>query len=133
MNNKTRKIARSDQSTKGGQEGLALTLVLFIMLILLFLGLGYLSWAFHETNLTIKEERNKQAFFLAKAGLQRALYELDEESDWNTLDGVLYPNEPLGAGTYSVRINASSADDATIHATGTVKDSVRKIRVEAQR
>ena len=128
MNNKTRKIARSDQSTKGGQEGLALTLVLFIMLILLFLGLGYLSWAFHETNLTIKEERNKQAFFLAKAGLQRTFYKLSQTSKWNTLDGDRYTNE-LGAGTYSVRIDTNNKDHATIYAEGTVGDDVRNIKV----
>ena len=118
----------TEQMTDGeGRRGFALPLVI-IMLVVAMLSCGaFLSVAFHEYNLSKQEEQYSQCLFLAQAGLQRTLELASGTSDFSTLDGTVYTDEPLGTGTYTVNVNAMSASEATITATGRVSGRSRTI------
>lgn len=128
-------MVKDTQQANGrdGRRGFALPMVL-IMLVVAMLSCGaFLSVAFHEYNLSQQEEQYSQCLFLAQAGLQRTLQLASDTSDFGTLDGTVYADEPLGPGTYTVDVNAVSASEATITATGQVAGRSRTIRQRISR
>jgi Tfp pilus assembly protein PilX len=127
-----------DQGTQqpnsgGGRRGFALPLVI-IMLVVAMLSCGaFLSVAYHEYNLSRQEEQYSQCLFLAQAGLQRTLQMAGDTSDFTTLDGTVFADESLGTGTYTVNVNAVSASEATITATGRVSGRSRTVSQKISR
>ncbi len=108
----------------GRRDGMALGAAIIMLVVILVLGLAYLSVAVHEWILVRKEVDNAKAFFLAEAGRQRALYDL------NVNPAVLpsYSDEPLGGGTYSVQTSGDPSTGATVTSTGVLNDMQRRVR-----
>ncbi len=106
------------------RDGMALGAAIIILVVILVLGLAYLSLAVHEWILVRREVDNARAFFLAEAGRQRALYDL------NVNPSVLpsYTDEPLGGGTYSVQTAGDPSTGATVTSTGAFNDMQRRVR-----
>ncbi len=97
------------------------------------LGFAALSLGYREETLANREADGCKAFFLAEAGVQRALYELAVAESWAAVPARLALGEPLGDGTYSVRITMSGDMSATIVAEGKVNGRPRQVTVELQR
>jgi len=106
------------------RDGMALGAAIILLVVIMVLGLTYLSLAVHEWVLVRKEVDNAKAFFLAEAGRQRALYDL------NVNPAVLpsYGDQPLGGGTYSVQTSGDPSTGATVTSTGVFKNMQRQVR-----
>lgn len=110
-----------------GRSGFALPAVMIALVVVTVLAFSYMALAYHEANLTQRELDYSKAFFLAEAGLHRTYYQLVNTDDWSTLPSVLYSNESLGDGTYTVELTGLSTDDATVNATGLVRGKDRTL------
>ena len=113
--------------------GFALPAAIIVLIVVMLIGFGYLSLGFHETNLARKEVDNVKSFFVAEAGIQRAVYTLSITADWSTLPSQMWSNEPLGEGTYSVRVVNKTANTATVESVGVVHRRDRTIQLSAER
>jgi len=113
------------------EKGIILPLVLIFSLLLMVSGLAFMSLGIQESSLVQREISKRQAFYLAEAGLERALYDLRqdfEEGSQNWADGeineieidsqvdedgfsfLLYDETSLGSGFYSVAVKNISID-----------------------
>jgi len=104
-----------------------------LLVVATVLGFAALSLGYREERLASREVDGCRAFFLAEAGVQRALYELAVAESWAAVPAQLALDEPLGDGTYSVRITVSGDTSATIVAEGRVNGRPRRVMVELQR
>jgi len=105
------------------RDGMALGVAIIMLVVILVLGLSYLSVAVHEWILVRKKVDNAKAFFLAEAGRERALYDLNV--DPTVLPS--YSDEPLGGGTYSVQTSGDPSTGATVTSTGVFNDMQRQV------
>lgn len=104
-------------------KGFVLVIAIIIMVtVILMIGI-YLNTVLNERVLSVKNYHKKQAFWLAEAGIERAIKQLPSTDPMN--------NEPLGKGTYSTTTTLVSGftDRWTILSTGVVKSIDRKIEV----
>jgi len=62
-----------------GERGIILPLVLIFALLLIISGLAFMSLGIQENSLVQREISKRQAFYLAEAGLERALYDLRQD------------------------------------------------------
>ncbi|HLC25395.1 MAG TPA: LamG-like jellyroll fold domain-containing protein, partial [bacterium] len=131
------------------EQGGALPIVLIFMLIFTVLGLGFMNLGAIESQLTTSNLSQKQALYVAQAGVERAIQKLKADSVWRGAvpatgvgfaagDNALAINVSL-SGTYQVIISDSTNDgqglyDATLGAnevklegTGTVAGASRNI------
>jgi len=121
-------------SPVGRRAGFALGAVLVVLIVVTVLGFGYLALAFHESNLAAKEVQSSSAFYVAEAGVQRALYVLSVTEDWSSLSSPLYSGVSLeGIGTYTVELRERSENSLTIWAKGTVLDQSRVVEQEVSK
>jgi len=113
---------------RSDNKGVILGLVLIIMLLLTLLGYGLLSLSNVNAIETVKVLESNQAFWLAEAGVTKAIENLPSTS---TIPGS------LGNGTYSVTIELDPdevqpgefIDRWNIESAGTVHAKTRRIRV----
>ena len=80
------------------------------------------------------ELNTKKALYVAEAGITRALWKLDEDSDndWSNGSPADF-NGSLAGGTYAVVFNSSDKDSVQIQSTGTVQEKSRILRVKVKR
>ena len=119
----------------GNNKGVVLIVVLAFMLMLVIISLSYISLTHNEIRLVKQQKDSLGAFFLAEAGVEKAIFELSSDDS--------YPGEynvSLGGGVYDVSVTVSPDDEKKreITATGYVPDKTspragRKIKVEAAR
>ncbi|MCL6554071.1 MAG: hypothetical protein K6W08_13255 [Firmicutes bacterium] len=67
---------------RGGEAGLALALVLLTINVILIVTATLVAIALNEYQAAAGGERSRQAFQLAEAGLEKAIYELKRDPDW---------------------------------------------------
>ncbi|MFQ5658090.1 MAG: PilX N-terminal domain-containing pilus assembly protein [Candidatus Methylomirabilales bacterium] len=105
------------------KRGIALVTVLLFMGALLILGTAFLTISSTETQIAINERRAVQAFFLAEAGANKALSQLNaDEAYAGEID------TPLGPGTFTVTVDdiptpPGSFDRKRVTSFGYVPDS----------
>ncbi len=106
------------------ERGVALVTALLIMGILLLLGTAFLTISSTETQIAINERNAVQAFFLAEAGVNKAISQLNADSE--------YPGETdtsLGPGTFTVKVTAGAgSNQKVIEAIGYVPNSTSSTR-----
>ncbi|MBU0534526.1 MAG: hypothetical protein KJ887_07035 [Candidatus Omnitrophica bacterium] len=115
-----------------GNSGMALAAVMIFTVILLILGAAFLKLATDERILANNDVQRAQSFYLAEAGVQRALAHLKVAGN-EYFTGVLYLNQSFGSGTYSVTV----ADDIArgvkiVTSTGNFAGEQKTITVEIQ-
>jgi Tfp pilus assembly protein PilX len=110
------------------KKGSALTLVMFVMVLLTILGLTLLTVSLAEAKAAIRQEKKVQAYFIAKSGADAyAKAYMDAPESVNT--STPYINQPLGEGHYNVMINEfkdpvdGKVTDVDIISTGVVGDT----------
>ncbi len=114
------------------KSGIALMMVMIFTLVLLVLGATFLRLATSERILANESVQLSQAFYLAEAGVQRAIAYLRVAGN-ESRTGTLYTPQSFAGGTYS----ATAADDLTrsvkiITSTGTFAGKQKTIIAEIQ-
>ena len=117
----------------GRRDGFLMPVAMAVLVAATVLGFAALSLGYREETLANREADGCKAFFLAEAGVQRALYELAIADSWAGVPAQLALDEPLGDGTYSVHITTSGATSAIIVSEGKVNGRPRQVTVEVQR
>ena len=114
------------------QKGMALLTTLIFVFILVTLGVALLTMTSNDIKLSALQRDSTKAFYLAEAGIQKAIKELDEEFSWR----VGFDNEPLGDGNYTVVVKGYDDDPSNIPeyqvriiSTGKVNNPEREIIV----
>ncbi len=125
--------ASSERARAAARGGFLMPVAMAVLVAATVLGFAALSLGYREETLANKDADGCKAFFLAEAGVQRALYELAVAESWAGVPAQLALDEPLGDGVYSVRITMSGDTSATIVAEGVVNGRPRQVTVEVQR
>jgi len=112
MNTVLKHLLNSEMNKKGQ----ILITVFLIVLIIGVLGLSFLSLSRMETIQFRKQIYYLQAFNIAEAGIERAIWKLKNSPGWT--DG--WQGQQLGNGTYSVSIELQEDDYYKITSTATV-------------
>jgi len=113
------------------QSGMALVTTLIFVFILVTFGVALLAMTSNDIKLSALQRDSTKAFYLAEAGIQRAIRKLDEVFSWR--GG--FNNEPLGDGNYNVVVEDSTNDETIppnqvrIISTGKVNNPEREIIV----
>ncbi|MCK4437109.1 hypothetical protein KAU86_04105 [bacterium] len=127
-----------------------------VMCIILVLGIGitaFMTFSKNEIYTTRRRIESTKAFYLAQAGLNRALYDLKEEfeaddgdDNWNDGDingtsagpnsSSFYPlySSSLGDGTYTVSLKnvGTTTDEIRVKSSGTVGSRTRTIQADVK-
>ncbi|NOZ63451.1 MAG: polymer-forming cytoskeletal protein [Caldiserica bacterium] len=113
------------------KKGIIGILSLFLMLVLVLFGAAIaLITRAHYKNMVDKADGVK-SLYLAEAGVERAIWKLNNDSSSQDT-GILYSNEPLGDGYYTVETFLDGVDTdtrITILSTGFLKGGRGKKRV----
>ncbi|MGQ0549185.1 MAG: pilus assembly PilX family protein [Armatimonadota bacterium] len=118
-------MMRAPGSREAHQRGQALLMVLVVMLIIQTVVWVFLSRVTVEQRLAGGSARGLAAFYLAEAGVQKALRMLEEGADWS-----LPHEELLGAGAFTVEALESLPGGLTaIVVRGEVGGTHRRLRV----
>lgn len=108
-------------------KGSILVLVSVTMLLLCILGTTLVSVGTAEVREAVRQERQTQAFLLARSGADSMaawiIESANAESDFldEILKGIPSEPEPLGEGTVTLQVSGTRGEDITILATGNVK------------
>ncbi len=119
-------------------------LVLMIMFGLFLLAAAVMTLRSSDYKSAYVERDLKRAIYTAEAGIERAIWALNSDSDWSdsTPASSIYTNETLSysaggdvpyTGTYTVTLSNRSKDDVKITSIGTVNNSARKVMVRMTR
>lgn len=102
------------------KKGIILAITLVVMSVLLVLGAGYTTYFVHEK---ISSDRNLaalKAFYIAEAGLDKALSNLRSGSSGNI-------SENFGQGSYAVTVSSLSSTVYKIHSIAEAKDNQGRV------
>lgn len=94
------------------KKGIALIITFAIILVLTILGSAIISRSISENNITKRYSETTQAFWLAEAGINRALYELRNNYNLGSITAT-----QLGSGGYNVTISPSG-QNRIVNSTG---------------
>lgn len=100
-------------------SGISLIAVTIIMLITATLALVIASTMSSENISSMTDMQAQQAFYLAQAGLEWYMEELENDSDWSSPPSTV-TDQSYGAGTYSVSYANEATDSIDVTATGKV-------------
>ena len=110
-----------------GNSGMALATVMIFTVILLILGAAFLKLATDERISSNKNMYLNQAFYLAEAGVNKALVQL--KNNYNNKDSI--PLTTLaGAGEYSATITSGAGNSRIVMAHGFVPSAASASKVE---
>lgn len=98
------------------RRGVVLIVVYMVIGILTILGIGFMARSFCERYATQRQADSINAFWLAEAGINRAIYELEDNFD---VSGNDLWSESLSKGGYSVDVQILG-DERQVTARGTV-------------
>ena len=129
-------------------RGSVLLTTYMLTMVLLILGAAFLVLSSNESRISEVQRKTTQSFYIAEAGIERAIYDLKEDfvnsQDWADNDinswkvvsssaayyplpdmtnvaNAAYPTTALGDGSYTVSLkNVDGTDDIWIRSTGTI-------------
>ena len=99
------------------RKGIALILSLMVITVLLILSTATLSKSIAEHKLTERYVKSTEAFWLAEAGINRALHEL-RNVGFNVAEQTDVWSDSTTKGTYSIDLGPVVGDDRTVTAYG---------------
>lgn len=109
-------------------RGAALVIVLLLMGVLLLLGTAFMTISATETQIASNERNAVQAFYLADAGLNKTISDLNAGAVCSSLSDV-----PLGPGTFTRTVTLGpSLNERTVESTGYVPNSTSASKAQAQ-
>lgn len=105
-------------------------IVIMVVIIISIISLLVLAASQYNTKLTANERHRKRAFYIAESGAMMAIDSLNRNDQIN---GVIYTNEPMDGGTFSVEVYDSSnfawlaQDERLIRSLGVSRNAVRRL------
>ena len=115
-----------------------LVAAIMVMIVLCSLGVAA-SYQFISGSRSVESEiYAKKAFYLAEAGIERAMWQLDNDSDddWSNATPSDF-NAALGEGSFNVVFSSRAEDSIQIESTGTLQAggavTTRTIKVKVAR
>jgi len=117
-------------------KGAALISVLIISSLLSLLAIGFATIMVSENKISRAQELSAQTHYLAEAGIQRAIWQLNNDSEWKTdfeqsalsrsleLNSLLYPNDRV-----EIQATSIANGEAWIDAIGFLNQAQRHIKV----
>jgi Tfp pilus assembly protein PilX len=136
------------------EEGVALISSVLIMMIFMAIGAVFIAVMSTDLKIASNQKRSAQALWIAEAGLQRALRELDQdfESTMNWADGSLgepqstafysfLSSQSAGGGAYTIELKNIASNTAgtkwwrdriVVKVTGTIKGAKRVIEANLE-
>jgi Tfp pilus assembly protein PilX len=72
------------RSFKESEQGMALVLAMFVVIILFILVAAFIPLMVNEMNLTSVQKKGNQAFYVAEAGLDQAVWTLQQGNNWQS-------------------------------------------------
>jgi len=85
-----------------GQRGMSLVAALFIIVVLAFMGVMFLSMISTSTLTSVNDMQSMQAFNIAEGGVEYAQYTLSQNLDWyrSATDPIPATTQNLGVGSF---------------------------------
>ncbi|MEE8074920.1 MAG: pilus assembly PilX N-terminal domain-containing protein [Candidatus Binatia bacterium] len=122
MNSKRRDQMPSLCPVWGNEKGIIMSVVLIVMGVLAVIGTAAVIGSRAEIKTSINFSSGTQAFYIAEAGLQNAIHELDDSDGTNDFASVslpltLYNATSFGHGTYTVDLSLNSSSPRLIDVT----------------
>jgi hypothetical protein len=108
------------------EKGAALVIAMLLLVVLTLLGIAAIRTASSDIKIAANDKAAKQAFFLAEAGIERAMAELnygDVDPPANNEDPAVTLSGTLPTGSYDVSITRIDADTLSISSTGTTTNN----------
>jgi len=107
------------------ENGVALLISLFVLFISSVLIVAFLDSLTTDLQITKNQASAIKATYIAEAGLEDSLYELKQDSHWDT--GFVNKTFPDGSGSsYTVTIDNSGYPDITITSTATLASGYQR-------
>lgn len=100
-------------------KGLSLVAVIIVMLIMAVLALLIASSISSGNISAITDMQAEQAFYIAQAGMEWYLEELENDNNWRTPPAVR-TNQTFGAGAFSITYANEDTKDIDITSTGKI-------------
>ncbi|MBU4304292.1 MAG: hypothetical protein KJ893_01490 [Candidatus Omnitrophica bacterium] len=112
---------------KKNNKGIALLLALIVLMVLFILSSAYMSAILSESGIARNQQNSEKAFFVAEAGIQRAIGLLVEDNSWRT--GSLTENMSEGYYSLVVEDDPVYPERIRITSTGVVGRATRITRI----
>ena len=120
-------VILKERSQVSGNRGAALLVALIVLVFLAIFGTALITMIMSEMNTVIFDLDRLKAFYLAEAGISKALYEIKQNTDIHG-DGMgAVSRTTLGAGTYVVE---HDIDQKIFISTGEVNNNRRSIFIK---
>ena len=121
-------------SGKSNKQGISLVAVVIVMMIVASLAL-FMASSMSSGNISaITDMQSDQAFYIARAGMEWYLEQLQGDSDWskgNPVVPAVKTNQVFGTGTFSVTYANNAKDAINIQSVGVVNawdgNTVRRV------
>lgn len=118
-------------------KGVALISVLIVASLLAFLGIGFVFIMVAESKISQTQITASQAHYLAEAGAQKAIWQLNNDAEWKKdfEDGDLFEelkltNELYPGDEIKIEVKSLSPGKAEIESSATYKKAKRKVMVK---
>lgn len=108
-----------------GESGATLVTVMLILLVVTILGAGLLTSAIMENTIVYSQEDQKQALYLAQAGIEYARYQLQENLAWRIQDYTVN----LGEGSFTLDVLDIGENQLKICSIGNVGRRSKQLEV----
>jgi type II secretory pathway pseudopilin PulG len=107
----------SSQYSWSGKRGISLVAVVIVMMIVASLALFIASSMSSGNIAAITDMQAEQAFYIAQAGMEWYLEQLQGDNNWNSAPAVK-TNQVFGSGTFSVTFSNNSRNAIDIVGIG---------------
>ena len=105
--------------SRRAQRGMVMAMALGVVAVFITLGAGFLVRSLHESLMSNRNVNRQAAFYLAEAGIDRALVELKSNSAWAGIGYI-----PLTTGGYEVAVATLSPTLRQVTSTGHLPSNV---------
>lgn len=112
------------------RRGSAMAIAMMVLLVLSILIAGFLTVSLTEAKTAIRNEKQKQAYYIARSGAEAVAKHIiiNPDSAQGLIDAPKSsPPVPLGNGTFEVDVSGSIKDRVIIESTGYVGDVIQKV------
>lgn len=110
---------RRGRSSASTSRGISLIAVVIIMLLVATLALLIASTISTGSRAAVIDIQEQQAFYLAEAGLEWYVEQLENDDDWSTPPAIR-TNQSFGTGTFTVAYSDAAEDSIDVTVTGRV-------------
>lgn len=110
------------KTLRSDEKGVALVLAVTVVIIIFVLVVAFIPLMVNEMTMTVIQKKGTQAFYLAEAGLDQAVWTLQQGNNWETYRAGSPKTEAgeLSPGRYTITYEAvtSSANQMKVMSTG---------------